>query len=540
MRRIRGLSWLPLLIPVVAFAQIPGTVPTAPSLALPGVVTPLSELRSLAHLQSLSRLRVLAPHATIQGADLADLADLAQAAVATQASRIQTVPPQPLEQQDPADSLYRAARAALNRSNYARAAELFRRIHETYPRSAYAPDAYYWEAFALYRSGGNEDLRSASRALHAQAAKHPNARTRPDADVLLARINGELARQGDTDAAEWVAAQAGSVAAPPAAPVAPAAPAPVAGPASPKPSTPKGRRTQTTDCPDENDDMRVAALNALLQMDADRAAPILKKVLARRDPCSEILRRKAVFLVSQHETPETEGILLAAARSDPDPEVRQQAVFWLSQVDSERAVSALDSILRESDDPEIKEKAVFALSQMDSPRAHQIIRGYAERADAPERVREQAIFWLGQKETPENARFLRGLYGRLRNDELKKKVVFSLAQMGGEENLKWILDIALDSRESMENRKNAIFWAGEGGIPISQLTGLYDRMADREMKEQLIFVYSQRDEETATDKLLQIAKTEPDRELRKKALFWLSQSDDPRAAQVLMEILEKE
>jgi len=42
---------------------------------------------------------------------------------------------------------------------------------------------------------------------------------------------------------------------------------------------------------------KVAALNALLQMDADRAMPILTKVLERRDACSAGLRRKAVFLV---------------------------------------------------------------------------------------------------------------------------------------------------------------------------------------------------------------------------------------------------
>ena len=92
--------------------------------------------------------------------------------------------------------------------------------------------------------------------------------------------------------------------------------------------------------------MRVEALNAVLQMDADRAMPLLKRVLARRDECSAPLRRKAIFLVSQKQTSETESLLLDAARSDPDQEVREQAVFWLSQVGTERSVSALDSILR--------------------------------------------------------------------------------------------------------------------------------------------------------------------------------------------------
>src|SRR5688500_11456646 len=49
--------------------------------------------------------------------------------------------PRPAWQQgDPADSLYRAARAALNRNEYRQAAELFRRIPRSFPRSVYAGD----------------------------------------------------------------------------------------------------------------------------------------------------------------------------------------------------------------------------------------------------------------------------------------------------------------------------------------------------------------------------------------------------------------
>ena len=59
------------------------------------------------------------------------------------------------------------------------------------------------------------------------------------------------------------------------------------------------------------------------------------------------------------------------------------------------------------------------------------------------------------------------------------------------------------------------------------------------MKEQLIFVYSQRHESDAVDALMEIARTETDRDLRKKAIFWLSQSHDPRVAQFLLDIINK-
>jgi HEAT repeat protein len=411
--------------------------------------------------------------------------------------------------QDPTDSLWRAARQAFNRGDYTSAANLYGDVARRYPSTARAGDALYWAAFALYK---NDDLDRARSLLVTQQRQYSKAATLRDAAALFARIQTALAKQGDEDAARWLRDHA-----------------------QPAESTRAGS------CPseDDEDDMRVAALNGLLQMDASNAVPILKKVLARRDACSAGLRRKAVFLVSQKHSGETEDLLLDAAQHDPDAEVRQQAVFWLSQVPTDRAVGMLDSILRTTADAELREKALFALSQQHSARAGQILRSYAENANAPSEAREKAIFWLGQQHSGENAAFLRGLYGKLTDEELKEKVIFSLSQMHEADNTSWLMEIALNERESIEMRKKALFWAGQTGGDLAQLSGLYDRMQNREMKEQLIFVYSQRHESAAVDRLIQIAKTEQDKELRKKAIFWLGQSHDPRAAQVLLEIINQ-
>ena len=444
-------------------------------------------------------------------------------------------------QNDPADSLYRRARETLNRRDYRVAADLFSQIPVRFPRSGYAADALYWQAFALYRAGGERDLRTGLAALRQQRERFPKAATKGDAATLERRIQGELARRGDSEAAEAVAAAAEAViAVPPVPPVASVPPVPPVPPIPPIPPMAGSARSHRDGaCAEDDDDMKVAALNALLQMDEARARPILRRVLARRDTASVCLRRKAVFLVAQQQADGTEDILLESVRTDPDPEVQQQAVFWLSQVGTDRAVNVLDSILRFSKDPEIQDKAVFALSQHDSPRAQQALRVYAERAEVPEAAREKAIFWLGQSGSAGNATFLRSLYNRLKNDDLKKKVVFSLSQMGGLENGKWLLGVARDSSQGIEMRKQALFWAGQAGVPIEQLTALYTSVADQAMREQLIFVYSQRDEPAALEKLIDIARHDPNPELRKRALFWLGQSEDSRAVQVLQEIIEQ-
>ncbi|MBA3894740.1 MAG: HEAT repeat domain-containing protein, partial [Gemmatimonadales bacterium] len=91
----------------------------------------------------------------------------------------------------------------------------------------------------------------------------------------------------------------------------------------------------------------------------------------------------------------------------------------------------------------------------------------------------------------------------------------------------------------LETRKQALFWAGQGGASLADLAPLYGWFEDREMKDHLIFVYSQREEPAAVDKLLEIARRDLDPELRKKALFWLGQSEDPRAAKALQDIIEE-
>ncbi len=155
-------------------------------------------------------------------------------------------------------------------------------------------------------------------------------------------------------------------------------------------------------------------------------------------------------------------------------------------------------------------------------------------------LREKAIFWLGQNRSADNAQFLKDLYKKLDNADLKEKVIFSLSQMGGTDNYRWLMDIALDTKEDIELRKKALFWAGQGhSVDIADLVRLYDSMNDREMKEQLIFVYSQRREDAALDKLFQIGKNDPDRELRKKAIFWVGQSRSPRAAQYLQDLINQ-
>jgi hypothetical protein len=89
----------------------------------------------------------------------------------------------------------------------------------------------------------------------------------------------------------------------------------------------------------------------------------------------------------------------------------------------------------------------------------------------------------------------------------------------------------------IDTRKDALFWLGESEIPVAEFARLYDRAQPFALREQWTFVLSQRHEDPALDKLIDIARNDSDVEIRKKAMFWLGQSRDPKAIRFLHDIL---
>lgn len=380
--------------------------------------------------------------------------------------------PPSVHAQGTADSLYRVGRRALSDKEYSLAATTFDAIATRYPRSSYAPDALYWRGFALYRAG---DLEGARVALEAQESRFPRAATHSDAAALLIVVKGELAKRGNSEARRDVDRAAAS-------------------------ATTGGSRG----CQDL--ELQVAALDAVQQMDADRALPLLRRVVARRDECSIPLRKNALFILAQHGGADRERILLDVARNDPNTGVRKDAVFHLSSAHSDLAVDALEQLLRGSD-PAVRSDALFSLAQMRTERAQKIVRAFALSSDSPPNLRRDAFFHLAQNATDEDMEWLRQNYRRVEDAKLRSDVLFHIASNPSPETTRWLLGVAMDAKETMENRRNALFHLG------------------------------QRKDEGALDALITVAKSAPSVDLRKDALFHLGQSGNPRAAKALEEIV---
>ncbi|HEY0930930.1 MAG TPA: HEAT repeat domain-containing protein [Gemmatimonas sp.] len=456
-----------------------------------------------------------------------------------------TEAPEPWAAQDMADSLYREGRKALSGDAYRKAADIFRSIRDRYPKSSYAPDAPYWEAFALQRLGGEANQRAALEALSFQQREYPKAATRGDAASLSARIEGVLGRR-DAAIATTLATRA---------------------------------QGATDGCPNAKDDERVDALNAVTQMDADRAMPILRKVLARREPCTQQLRRSAVWLVASRKQPESASILLNVARTDPDKEVREQAVFWMANVQSEEATNMLIDLSKAGDDLDLRKRAVYALSRSKSPKAASTLRDIVLDTKEPEDLRGDALNWyLGSSAFAggeDTMGFLKDVFGRADGMRFRSRVLSSIAARRTDEARNFLVSVAVNERESLDVRRSAVGniasssgWrvvtrttsgqnvvnevsTSSGGqqsgttssaqatAAASALGSVFDKAADLDIRRSALSSLANLRENAGVDKLIDVARNEKNLELRRAAVSMLSRMKDPRAMALLQEIIDR-
>lgn len=426
-------------------------------------------------------------------------------------------PRAPWASEDPADSLYRVAREALNRGEYRRAGQLFNEVTKRYPKSRYALDCAYWEAFARYRTGSTEDLREALKILDEQGAQFASLRNHEgnvDVQALRTRVLGALAARGDGKAAEELRKNA----------------------------------AQSNSCDREEIGVRVEALGALAQMDMAAAMPAIKKALQRRDDCTVELRRRALYMLARQPNSEAVSLILDVAKNDTDSGVRGEAMRWLPRIAGDSAVPHLEELLRTSTDEQQQRSAISALGSIDSDRARRAVRAIIERNDAAERVRREAILSLsrereGRPITNDELAYVRALYARVETPGLKEAVLTSVGRVSTPENQQFLGTIVRNTNESSSLRATALQRLGRmESVTSAEIARLYDVADSRSLREQILYALSQRKENEAVDKMIDIAKKDTDPQIRRTAINLISraaQNGNERAKKFIQEFLDR-
>jgi HEAT repeat protein len=188
----------------------------------------------------------------------------------------------------------------------------------------------------------------------------------------------------------------------------------------------------------------------------------------------------------------------------------------------------------------ISRESMRVLAQSGDPRARQFLRSTAQRADLPDELQAVAIRGLGRNYvTGQDASLLRSLYPRLTGDRSRDAVLASVSELGGTENVQWLMGVVRDDKVTPEGRRRALEYLSRAGATTPTLLALYDPTPDPQLRNALIAIYSRLADKSATDKLVWIARNEPNLQLKRRAISALSRNSDPTIRQALQDIVER-
>jgi len=271
-----------------------------------------------------------------------------------------------------------------------------------------------------------------------------------------------------------------------------------------------------------DDDLQMYALDGLMQAEPERAVPILERFLSGDHPVK--LKKRALFVLSQSESPRAREILLDVARSGDSPELRVEAVRDLGVAGGNEDLAALSGLWKEAS-PEVKGAVLEAwlVADQTAPIAE------AARSEPDPKIRAKAIDELGAMEASKE---LQALYASEKDAVLRGKI---LGALGVAEDVAALNEVAR-SEADPELRGKAIEAIGVAGGPeaAKQLAALYSSETDPEVRVHVLNAYLILGDAHA---LVDLFRREKDPELKRKIVQTLSFMDDEESQAFLEKLL---
>jgi HEAT repeat protein len=287
---------------------------------------------------------------------------------------------------------------------------------------------------------------------------------------------------------------------------------------------------------------RDAIFAALLGEKVDATARLLAIGRDQNRPLET--RRAALSGLAQSDAPQLNGIgaaLVEIATNENDVQgARTQALRVLSRLDHGAGIQPLVQLASGNINSWIGRESMGVLASSGDPRARQFLRSTAQRTDLPDELLASAIRGLGRNYvTGQDANLLRSLFPRLTGERSREAVLASLSELGGTDNVQWLIGVVRDEKLTPEARRRALGYLARAGATTPSLLALYDPTPDPQLRGELIAVYSRLSDKAATDKLVWIARNEPNLQLKRRAISALSRNSDPTIRQALQDIVER-
>lgn len=274
-----------------------------------------------------------------------------------------------------------------------------------------------------------------------------------------------------------------------------------------------------------DDDLRLLAIQGLMNSDPERALPLLEKVLQGSGSPKE--KDRALFVIAQSGSPKGQDILLRVARGQSNPELQRKAIQSVGLYGGDESRKALADIYRSAQDASVK-RAILQSYMLSGSR--ELLFSVAKTEKDAE-LRREAIRQLGLVHAPSE---LGQLYQSESSRENKEAILQAYFLSGDTTKL---IEVAQSDKDP-ELRRAAIRNLGLIGSPQAgdALRQIYQQDTNRENREQVLNALFIQGNAKA---IIAIARAEKDPELKKAAVSKLSLMGSKEATDYLMEILEK-
>lgn len=278
---------------------------------------------------------------------------------------------------------------------------------------------------------------------------------------------------------------------------------------------------------EQDEELKLLALNSLMQSGNANALPILKQILEGQQ--SERLKERALFVLAEDHSPEARELMGQIVRGEKDAHLQIKAIRLLAAAQGEGAAELLSSIYGKSSDASVKKAVLDGYLVMNDPDK---VAQVALHETDPELARH-AVSELGAMGAVSR---LTEMYRATSSKETKSAILNAYVAAGpkGAQELGAIAS----SEQDPELKRRAIRNMGAAGGPemIPTLLNIYSKSSDEESKKaaaDALFVAGD-----AHD-LVALARSEKDPEARKNIVSKLAVMRNKEATDYLVELLNK-
>ena len=277
---------------------------------------------------------------------------------------------------------------------------------------------------------------------------------------------------------------------------------------------------------ESDDDVKLMAINGLLNSDPDRAIPILENIL-RSPTQSGKMKDRALFVLSQTSAPRATEVLTRIAKDGSNRSLQARALKYVGIMGGENSRKILEDVYRSSGDVEVKH-SVLKSFMISGDRA----RLYAlARSEQNPELRADAVRQLGVMGARNE---LGELYKSETSVDVKRDIIKAMFIGGSADKLGELARNETNPELRIAAIKSLGLVGGEHSSAI--LKSLYESDQNVEVRHAVIkALFLHGDAKT----LVALGRAEKNPDLRKSIVSQLSIMNSKDAADFLMEILNE-